>query len=459
MKIYSLETQRKRINNINNAEKANKKYFRRHRIRDYLPGQAIYNLGDYPNHFSIAPTEYDYEHVKSLAESGVELIQIHEEWNDSVRCLGADKFTSHDPEGLKKFVDLCHSFGIKIIPYISTGYFQKDDPDFRKEFLRENYNIDYDLHGDYFLYTKCHAGSAEWREYLLPRTFAVVDEYGFDGIFNDWGYDGVNSIQDELLAKGINPRTLSSFDMHYDPEIEDLLGEVYSEVKRRGGIYKLHADINNRPPCKDKVYDYLWIGECVKDDAELGIGKSYEQYIVPCQHGAFTDSQNPDAYYAKTIPFMQFPLLKRGRPLIPLDIGDGFSVNVNYTDYKHKAKIKEYMKTHPDGPYVYSLWSSVPDDIDEYPRWTRFMELYKPMVAENSVAYIELRECDEILSPIPERVIASMFVNEEMYLVVSNLSDKPYNLELRGKWKNRETGEIVSSLTLEQEKMCFLVRE
>ena len=86
------------------------------------------------------------------------------------------------------------------------------------------------------------------------------------------------------------------------------------------------------------------------------------------------------------------------------------------------------------------------------------MKLYKPMVAENSVAYIELRECDEIISPIRDGVIASMFVNEETYLVVSNLSDAPYTLSLRGKWKNRETGEIISSITLEKEKMCFLVR-
>ena len=57
MKKLTLEEHRRRIENINSAEAENKKYFRRHRIRDYLPGQATYNLGDYPARFSITPTE------------------------------------------------------------------------------------------------------------------------------------------------------------------------------------------------------------------------------------------------------------------------------------------------------------------------------------------------------------------------------------------------------------------
>ena len=90
MKNLTLEQHRKRIENINSAEAANKKYFRRHRIRDYIPGQAIYHLGDYPNPFSISPTEYDRELIKSFSENGVGLIQIHEDWNDSIRRFGAD---------------------------------------------------------------------------------------------------------------------------------------------------------------------------------------------------------------------------------------------------------------------------------------------------------------------------------------------------------------------------------
>ena len=52
------------------------------------------------------------------------------------------------------------------------------------------------------------------------------------------------------------------------------------------------------------------------------------------------------------------------------------------------------------------------------------------MVTENSLAYIELRDCAEILSPIENDVYASMFVNEDVYLVLSNLTGKPYELKL-----------------------------
>ena len=33
------------------------------------------------------------------------------------------------------------------------------------------------------------AGSEYWRDFIIPRTFNIMDTYGFDGIFNDWGYD------------------------------------------------------------------------------------------------------------------------------------------------------------------------------------------------------------------------------------------------------------------------------
>ncbi len=453
--MKQFDKDKKRIDNINACERENKKYFRKHRVRDYIPGQAIYNLGDYPNPFSISPTEYDKELIKSLAESGVGLIQVHEEWNDSIRMLGADKFTSHDPQGMREFVDLCHRHGIKIISYISTGYFDERDPDFREEFTR----CEYALRGDYFKYRRCWAGSREWRNYLLPRTFSALDEYGFDGIYNDWGYDGLKLYQLKLISEGIDVKKLTVYDMPYDPEIEDLLCTIYSEIKRRGGIYKLHADVNNKPPCKERVYDYLWIGECVNGDEGMGIGKDYDQYIVPCSHGSFTSGADPDAYYARVIPFMQFPLLKMGRPYIPKEIDEALIINPDYTDFKHKRRVIEYMKKNPNGPYVYSHWSSVPPDVQEYPRWERFYKLYQPMVTENSVVYIELSECEAILSPIPERVVASMFVNEERYLAVSNFSDAPYTLDLSSPWRDRESGRVSNSFVIEKGKILFLIKE
>jgi len=441
----SVEKMRKRINNVNSAEQGNREYFRRVRIRDYLPGQAIYNLGDYPARVYSAVTDYDRELIRSMAEAGVDLIQLHEEWNDACRLYGADKFSSSDPEGTREFIDLCHSYGIKVIAYVSSGYFHEPDPDFKEEYATSSTDI---LASNYYKYRKCNHGHPEWRSYITEKTFLAMDTYGFDGIFNDWGYSNFDwSLGDCVLPEGA-----------YDAELEDALGEIYSGVKKRGGIYKLHCDRNNTPPCKDRVYDYLWIGEGVKN-SKIGIGKDYRPYVVPCLDLYYSEGRSPEMFYACTIPFLQFPLLKTGRIMQ----GNNLDLpNVTYyggVEEEFFRKVHEHNLAHPNGPYVRSLWSPIPDDPEEFPMWEKFSRLYHPMVTENSLAYIELRSCDEILSPLSNGIYASMFVNEETYLVVSNLSGKPYTLDLKTSWRDRVSGSSSTSFNIEDGRILFLIKE
>lgn len=451
MKKLTLDGHRRRIDNINSAELGNRKYLRRTRVRDYLPGQAIYHLGDYPKKFTITPTEYDYERLKSLADNGIGLVQLHADWNDPIHYLGADKYNSHDPEGLNKFLDLCHYFGLKVIGYVSSGFFQETDPDFREEFTHTTVRC---LDGMHFKYRRCSAGSAEWRDYVLPRTVAVLDNYGFDGIYNDAGMESTYKRDGRLTREGIG---------EYDPEYEDMLATIYYEVKRRGGIYKLHCDYNNPAPCLDKVYDYLWIGEGITEEA-IGAGKTYPDFVVPCPDKVRMKVDS-EYFYSTVIPFMQFPLLTTvGRPLmggaIEPDVPRYSKPGVEHgVQYFHHQKIAEYMKDHPNGPYVYSEWSPIPDDPGDYPMYCRFLSLYRPMVEDNSVAYIELRDCEDILSPIPERVYASMFVNDEKYLAVSNLTKEDYTLRVRDMWCDRESGAVGDSFTIKPGKILFLKKK
>lgn len=449
----SIEKTCSRIDNINTAERVNKSFLRRIRIRDYLPGQVTYGLGDYPAMVDAMPTEYDYTLLKEMSENGVGLVQVHEEWNDAVRLYGADKFNAPNKEGMKKFVELCHYFGMKVICYVSSGYFHEGDPDFREEFTKEYFNTNSGRYerrklyctSNYYKYRKCSHGSAEWREYILPRTFGVLDEYGFDGIFNDWGYDGTAFVPNDVP-------------LPYDPELEDMLGIIYSEVKRRGGIYKLHADRNNKPPCKDKVYDYLWIGEGVESSAP-GVGKDYPPYVVPCIDLRRNMNESDDGYFARTIPYLQFPLLKYGRPVL------GNNQNLPGVTYygggeqEFYKKVAEYMKNHSNGPYIYSLWSEIPDDPKEYPNWLKYLKLYLPMVTENSLSYIELSKCLFVKSPIIENVCVSMFVNESIYLVVSNFNNEPYELLLDSNWIDRVTGEKSNRYCVKKNKILFLLKE
>ena len=449
MNFLTLEEQRARINNINEAERGIKKYLRRSRIRDYLPGQAVYHLGDYPKKLSFAPTDYDRQMLSDMAKNGVELIQIHEEWNDSIRLYGADKFSCYDEKGLEQFIDLCHSLGIKIIPYVSSGYFHRYDPDFKEDFGRDCRTLE---NGMYFSYRRNSAGSAEWRNYVLPKTVAVLDRFDFDGIYNDCGTDSHYTPGRKLLRG----------ELEYDPEIEDMLGMIYHEVKKRGGIYKIHCDGNNPAPCIDKVYDYLWIGEGMQKE-DIGIGKTFPDYVVPCPDKVRINVTDPDKYFASVIPFLQFPLLTaRGRHVT----GEGITLDIPYygkrsgiwSEYAFCENVMKYNKENPEGPFVYSLWSAIPDDVNEYDRWCKYLALYKPMVTENSVAYIEINECDDIVSSISSGIFASMFVNEKKYLVVSNLSDSDYELRLSSVWQDRETGVSSSTFTVKKNRMIFLYK-
>ncbi|NMA09095.1 MAG: hypothetical protein GX929_08290 [Clostridiales bacterium] len=451
MREYTLAEHRARIANLSRAEHDAGRYTKRVRIRDYIPGQAIYNLGDYPARFSIEPTEYDEALLTEFERCGVGLIQVHEEWNDAARHLGADKFTSHDPEGMRHFVELCHRHHIRIIPYISSGYFHEYDPDFREAFGHVGMEPHW-CEGMTFKYRCCAPESAEWRAYVLPRTFAALDTYGFDGIYNDWGYDWgpVRKEYMELRKSGGDVGTL------YDPAIEDLLGLIYTEVKRRGGIYKLHADGNNRPPCRDRVYDYLWIGEGV-GEMRVGVGKTYDPYVVPCRDLRHTRSAEDE--FAAAIPFVQFPLLKRGRPLMGFHTEEDmpyYGSKSPESEYGYNKRVAAYMAEHPNGPYVYSLWSSIPDDPEEYPRWKEYLALYRPMVEENSLVFTELRGSPLFTAEPPEKVFASLFVNEAYYLAASNFTGTPYTLTLAEDWQDRRSGEIGRSFTIPHSSILFL---
>ena len=76
MKQLTLEEQKKRMDNLRYGAEHVRQALQTHRVHDYLPGQVIYNLGEYPARFSIRPAEYDEQLIRSLAEKGVELILV-----------------------------------------------------------------------------------------------------------------------------------------------------------------------------------------------------------------------------------------------------------------------------------------------------------------------------------------------------------------------------------------------
>ena len=134
---------------------------------------------------------------------------------------------------------------------------------------------------------------------------------GPSGLYNDCGYVPLyNSpnlpTKDEVLA--------FHEDQNHDAALEDLVALIHSEVKRRGGIYKIHVDGNKRPMFKAQLYDYLWVGEGVgRIDKTREETKDYPPYVVPCFDFNAGGIDNEDEPYLHG-PYVQFPLLMAGRP-------------------------------------------------------------------------------------------------------------------------------------------------
>jgi hypothetical protein len=416
LNTYSAEDHRRRLKNIAVCERGIRRCMRRHLITDYLPGQCVYNVGEYPCRKPWDPDEWDEKELDSLRDQGIRLIQVHEEWNDSQRLFGQTKLTALNPAGFRRFVDMVHARGMKLIVYVSSGFFDRRDPDFRPEWARQQ-----DLVEMYWRYARCSPASPGWRAYLLPRLMRILDEYGVDGFYNDLGYVPLANnpqppAKDEILA----------FEERPDREgaLGDLLALIYAEVKRRGGIVKVHHSGASCPHTDVKVYDYLWVGEGITQaDGFREAVKNHAPYVVPCLDMSRARINSEDELYLSAIPYMQFPLLLAGRPFT----GERASIpGIEYPPEekcfwtRHNRQIWKYYQAHPNGPFSYGWWDSVPGRPEARPTHARWLKRYLPLVEEGTRAYLEIADSDLFASPLPAGVVASAFANRELSLVLAN---------------------------------------
>ena len=445
------EENRRRLQNFADAYAATEYCMRHHFIKDCIPGQVTYNLGEYPAPFRIAPTDYDSQLLSTFAAHGVGLIQIHEEWNDSQRVLGGDKFTSHDPGGLQQFVDLVHDLGMKIIPYISTGFFDIRDADFSEEWYGPARSRLIEM---YFDYARCSPASPGWRAYLLPRLERLLDQYGFDGLYDDLGYH--SGLEDEPVPQEqVRPAP------YPHSALEDLLSLVMDMVHERGGILKCHGcppEVSQRV----KTYDYLWVGEGVRSlDAMRRGYKNREPYVVPCPDMSRAEIVDEHDLYRYAVPYMQFPLRVDGR------IFTGKRACVAGLSYqpeekcfwtRHCRRIWKSYQDHPDGPYSYGWWDSCPGRPQAREIWLDYFDLYRPMVQNGGRAWLEVRDGTLFTSRLPQHITASLFVNLETYLVLANYGDVAERIVSTWRWEDRRSGRQSQSWVLQPRGLIFLRR-
>lgn len=422
---YTGEDHRRRLENIAIGQRTIRSCMRKHLITSYLPGQCCYNLGEYPAKKIWNPDEWDEQELDRLYDHGIRLVQVHEEWNDSQRLFGGHKFAPANPEGFRRFADMVHRRKMKLIVYVSSGYFDRKDPDFRQEWSRPQ-----SLREIYFHYAACSPASASWRAYLLQRIVRILDDYGVDGLYNDLGY--------RKLAGNPHPPTgdeVPAFDERpdHDGALADLLALIYEEVNRRGGIVKVHASATNRPQTELKIYDYLWVGEGAREgDRFREAVKDHPPYVVPCLDMSRARVEKEDDLYLHAIPYLQFPLLLAGRPftgeraMVP---GIEYPPEEKCFWTRHLRNMARYRQEHPDGPYSYGWWDSVPGRPEAQPTHRRWLQQYLPMVEEGTWAWLQIADSDLFAQPLAGGVVASVFANRDLYLALANYSQSPAEVQ------------------------------
>lgn len=424
MSSFTAADHRRRLLNIATCERDIRACLQKHLITEYIPGQVAYEAGEYPNRRPYPlGDEYDERVLDGLRDDGIRLIHIMEEWNDLLRLFGGTKFTAVNPNGLRRFIDMAHRRGIKVLLYASTGYMQYGDPDLQDDWVTGLPNDVLRL--AWWKLVRCSPASPGWRAYLLPRVLRILDDYGPDGLYNDWGYRNMATnpyppAKDQVLA--------FQEKADHDAALEDLVSIIYSEVKRRGGIYKMHCDGNNRPQFQAQLYDYLWVGEGVSNiDQTRLTTRGYPPYLVPCfDFGSGSVPENEQ--YVQTIPYMQFPLRMAGRPYT----GEKVTVpGVQYheDEFFHRLqKIWKYTQEHPNGPFMYGQWDVFPPRPNRGEIHARWLRQYLPLVQEGTRAYIEISDSDLFIGRLPANMVATVYANTEIYLVLANYGERDLSL-------------------------------
>ena len=143
---------------------------------------------------------------------------------------------------------------------------------------------------------------------------------------------------------------------------------------------KLHKEGVDRIRSDIKVYDYLWVGEAVRNiDFIRKSTKYYDAYVIP-DYNYKVDREHER--YLNTIPYMQFPVLRDDR----MGIGS------------------------PD--------AGVPD----FALALKWLKLYQEMTRYGTWCYVDVK-MPQVVRTFSDDVVVSAYVNREAYVVVANYSN------------------------------------
>ena len=155
----------------------------------------------FPVYFSSSPFPCD-DQIRAMAKSGVNVISTMDDAdykNKTINYWHDGEFPPYPPEKMKelsRFLKVCHSYDIAVIPYFAGRILSTETPAFAK-FAREWYNSAIP-EGSLRYHPAPMAGSqgcfvcpdSGWIKYLERYIKRCVDELGFDGYYLDYGTPG-----------------------------------------------------------------------------------------------------------------------------------------------------------------------------------------------------------------------------------------------------------------------------
>lgn len=449
---------RKRLENLREVYQSIKEKNCLHiqRIYDYKPGIVRYTYGHYPSRKPYISTEEDFSLLEEYSQNGVELIILWN-WQDFTGFFGKGIFEPVEEKGVKKFVDFAHKKGLKVLLYCSSSFLDIRDPNYNEKWIREIGRLD----EAYYRLERCCPGSPSWRNYFLENIKRLMGEYGFDGIYNDSGFAWINRGCANREGEHIH---IFPGEPEKDLTIlwEDFLGEIYTLIKKENGIVILHLHGDEKIPCR-KFYDYQLLGEGIRNlRASFQKTKNYPFYIVryPCWITLIGERKGnliiPDLskvsrieniIYGGAFSYLQFPWLDGGTWGENEDIFSipGVEWLTGWTEW-----IKGQMK-------VRIRSAAGTSKITNKKRWYKMLKIYKKVTKEGTVAFLEVKGENKFFKEkIPEDVIVSIFVNENIYISITNFLERNVILPLNRTFQNILNNEIIKEVLLKQDKFVIL---
>jgi len=246
---------------------------------------------------------------------------------------------------------------------------------------------------------------------------------------------------------------------------EDFQEELYVLIKRHNGIHVFFYNADEMPPFR-KFWDYLLVGELIKDlRTSTEMTKHYPLYVFrhPDLSRLVTDPSDPkwvpdlsrlpeveNLMYACSIPYMQFPAMSGG---FHGEEEDVFTIPGTEWLKEEEDHWTRWMKRLKE---LKEQGLKLPELDKE--RWYKLLGIYKQMTKDDSIVFMEAKGRNDFLkAPLPEGMVASIFVNENIYLALSNLGrEKAATATLKSTWEDQVTGETVKKVTLRPSTFTIL---